>query len=332
MNRYILLLITLVIVLAAVDLIAQTSNPLDDMLLEDSKPVRKSTNITKSDSLTNDIIRVNYEKKNAKLAMLMSAIVPGAGQFYVSKSNISAYIYPVIELALIGGMIYYDKQGDDKTKDYKKYVTETITLDLNGYTYTGSRYRRDFQSSVETILKNVHSADIYDNIFFSLDNTDTQHFFEDIGKYNKYVFGWVDWYSTYAEAQPLPYGAPVNPNPTFIFTFMSPPLDAADPRINSASNKWLYNVPLNGDSWDSPSSELRNEYVKMRKDAEAEYRTGHYLGFGLALNHIVSAIDAARVTNKANSLYLSDSNVKFHYYADLSNGNVTPMLGMKISF
>ncbi|MGC9361710.1 MAG: hypothetical protein ACP5F3_02165, partial [Candidatus Syntrophosphaera sp.] len=33
-----------------------------------------------------DIVRVNFAKKDARLAMLMSALVPGSGQFYADRT------------------------------------------------------------------------------------------------------------------------------------------------------------------------------------------------------------------------------------------------------
>ncbi len=331
MKRASLMIIILLTCWIATNLYSQNSNPLDDMLSNTDQKKDKTIKSTESDSLVNDIIRVNYSKKNAQLAMTMSAILPGAGQFYVDKSSIAAYIFPVIELAIIGSIVYYNKQGDDKVKDYKKYINEEITVDINGYSYTGSRYRRDFQTAVEDTLKRIHSADIYDGVFFSLDASNSQHFYEDIGKYNKYVFGWADWYLTYAELPTI--GQPIlvpDPHPVFIFDFMNP----TDPRFNGPDNKWQYNVPLAGPSnqYDRPSSPLRAEYIKMRQAAEDKYRVANYLSFGIAVNHIVSAIDAVRKTNNLNRLYLSQNRVKMQYYASIKDGYITPMLGLNLAF
>jgi hypothetical protein len=333
----------LMIVLGAGVLCADQTNPLDDLLSQPKpKPAQQTT--ADQDSITNDIIRVNYSKKSAHLAMLMSALVPGAGQYYADKTSITTYIFPVIELAVIGGMIYYDNQGDKKAKEYKKYVNEEIEYTIGGYTYTGPRYNRGFQAVTEDSLMRVHSADIYDGEFFSLDTDNTQHFYEDIGKYDKYIFGWVDWYARYADAslELIPSSDidadgnyigdsyPTGFHPMFFYSIMNP----QDPRFNSYENKWLGNIPLDGSSanYEVPESPMRNAYIKMRQDAEDRYRSANYISFALALNHIASAIDAARLTSKVNRLYLSDNNVKLKYYAAVSNGRLTPMLGLNITF
>jgi hypothetical protein len=327
MNKTTYVLIVIMLISLATNLRGEQSNPLDDMLNGDKQQSLKAPVTSQDDSLSNDIIMVNYEKKNARLAMLMSAIIPGAGQFYADKSSITAYLFPVIEAAVIGGMIYYDKRGNKKSAEYKKYATETVTFDIDGYTYTGPRYRRDYQSAVQDTLIRIHSNDIYDGLFFSLDPTDSQHFFEDIGKYDKYIFGWVDWYYKYAQVPP--FDGPPDPHPIFVYDISDP----ANQLYNSPDNKWQFNVPLVGDPTnDRPNSALRSVYIKMRKQAEDEYRVAHSLSFGLALNHIVSAIDAMVLTNKMNRLYLSENTLRFRYYADIRNGHLTPTIGLNLSF
>ncbi len=319
-------IMAILLILTAASLFCEETNPLDDML-------SGSNQTTLQDSLTNDIIRVNYAQKNARLAMLYSALLPGAGQFYADKASISKFIYPVIELAVIGGMIYYNGKGNDKADAYKDYVNETISYEYQGHTYTGTRYNRDFQTVVESSLQNIHSADIYDGEYFNLDLSNTQHFYEDIGKYDKYIFGWVDWYAKYAD----PTMTPVDDwpagyagfNPVFAFSIT----DTTNQYYNSYENTWEGNYPY-GDNLliDKPNSAMRAKYVRMRSDAEDQYRTARYISFGLALNHIVSAIDAARLANKVNKFYLSDSGFKFNYYASLKDGFLTPMLGVQYRF
>lgn len=332
MKTYYLIVILLLATLYHSNVYSQTADELDDLLTGPQKSEKKEEKPQSDNDLRNDIIRVNYSKKNAKLAMLMSALVPGAGQYYAEPSTITAFVYPIVELALIGGILYFDKQGDNKTKEYKTYVTEVTTIQLNDtHSYTGPRYRRDFQSAVANILIGIHDRDIYDEALLHLDATNTSKFYEDIAKYDRYAFGWVDWYAANAEFPP-PEGAPLNPEPSFIFTFMSPPLPANDSRINSLDNTWIGNVPVIVDTVYSSSNELRSTYRQMRNDAEKQYKTAHSIGFGIVLNHIVSAVHAVVLTNKVNRLYLSDNVVRFNYFATLRNGNVTPMLALNYNF
>ncbi|NLA45233.1 MAG: hypothetical protein GX869_06265, partial [Candidatus Cloacimonetes bacterium] len=234
-----------------------------------------------------EIIKVNFEKKDARLAMLYSAVLPGAGQFYAKPSAVITYIFPILEVAMIGGMIYYDKQGDEKTKDYEKYangeiVTHTFNYNVGGvdysYTYTGTRYRRDYQTQVQNVLKNINAFDIYDETFFRLDQSDTQHFYEDIGKYNKYIFGWADWYHRFATDPTSGDGTFIMDDPAYeglwVFT------GSTDPQLIQ-NRRWYQNYTvedfMNGNlshpiSPKSPeASPWRQEYINMRKDANKQY-------------------------------------------------------------
>ena len=44
----------------------------------------------------------------------------------------------------------------------------------------------------------MNNSSFYDE-HFRLDDTNTQHFYEDIGKYPRYVFGWTDWFQIYSK-------------------------------------------------------------------------------------------------------------------------------------
>ncbi|MDZ4183024.1 MAG: DUF5683 domain-containing protein, partial [Candidatus Cloacimonadaceae bacterium] len=197
MKKTILLFVVMILTLS---LYAQNQG-IDDMLFGDEK------SSSQKEGVDNDIIKFNFEKKDARRAMIYSAILPGAGQFYTDPSAIMTWVFPVIEIAMIGGIFYFSSQGNSMTKDFEKYangeiINKEFNYTINGvdysFTYTGPRYNRIYQNQTQNILKNVNAYDIYDDGFFRLDPTDTQHFYEDIGKYNKYVFGWADWYHNFA--------------------------------------------------------------------------------------------------------------------------------------
>lgn len=53
--------------------------------------------------------------------MLMSAVLPGTGQFY-SQSVSWGIVYSVLELAGISGTVYYNQAGNAKTDDYTSFA------------------------------------------------------------------------------------------------------------------------------------------------------------------------------------------------------------------
>jgi hypothetical protein len=76
-------------------LTALSAQGAEDWLWEEEKP--------EAEKLEADFIKVNYEKKDARLAMLMSMVLPGAGQFYANKSAFTTYLFPILEIGLAAG-------------------------------------------------------------------------------------------------------------------------------------------------------------------------------------------------------------------------------------
>lgn len=279
--------------------------------------------------LINDLITVNYEKKDARLAMAMSLLLPGAGQFYADKSSISTYIFPVLELGFIGGIIYFNGRGNDKTDDYEKYANgEDISYQVGNMVdpYVGPRYNRSYQNQVQGVLRDLNPVDIYDDTYWRLDDNNSQHFYEDIGKYAQYVFGWVDWYYRFATDDRGNY---VSSNIEWDY------LNDTD----SPNMTWLGNKPLWGDLTDitiagdtHAASAMRKEYIKMRDDSKDEYAKARIFTFTLAANHLLSGIDAVRITRKRNRTAITQSLPQMDIYATNHDNTLTPMLGLKWLF
>lgn len=343
MKKLIPLMLILIISFALYAQGSKDDKNIDDFLFEDPEQ-EQSDAIKGSDEA---IVQVFYDKKDARKAMLYSMLLPGAGQYYANKSSIGTYLFPVIEVALLGGLFYYNHKGNQKTKDYEKYATgEMVTVNIAGYDYVGPRYSRAFQQSVQAILIGYidhtgigdPSGYVYNSEFFNgLHATNTQHFYEDIGKYDKYIFGWADWYHTFA----------TNSDGVFVLNdeaYKYGAWNIAGTEGGQANTiRWLGNCPIDEYDPDStqnnyinPSSPaaspMRREYIRMRQDAEGDYSTARLLGMGMAINHLVSGFDAIRVTNKRNRYFLSDSGIKLHYYADLRYQSFTPSLALSYSF
>jgi len=293
-----IVLLSLVIMLVGV-LSAQL---LDDLALGDK-------------DLDGDIVELRYAKKSAQKAMLYSALFPGAGQFYVNKKSVLAYVFPVIEIGLIATYVNQFSKGDDVTKQYKQFA------DTN--------YSRDRQHRVEQDLINHPTAahSIYVAGHFRLDDDNTQHFYEDIGKYNKYIFGWQDWYDNYVDEISSTqiwcdwvFGGVGTTNPNDIVWIGNRPINPPD---GYGQNE--FDSPDNG-------SALRAEYIQMRKDAEKHYSSADNLRFFLMANHIVSTFDALRATNKYNRNYLRTVSLQPSFETVVFNNNVTPVFNLSCKF
>ena len=257
--------------------------------------------------LDNDIIQINYEKKSLAKAMMLSSLFPGAGQFYANRRSITTYIFPLIEIGLIAGYFINYNQGVDAEADYQDFA------DIH--------YNRDHQHYAENDLINdpMNNSNFYDD-HFRLDDDNTQHFYEDIGKYNKYVFGWDDWFDIYATDEA---GTTVSPEWLWEET-------------TEGKNMWIGNSVTNPESeyYNSNYSDpytiysgYRADYIQMRRDAEDSYDKAELYSFGLVANHIIAAIDAVRLTRNYNREYLSNtSQLEINFAPIFVNNSFSPAL------
>jgi len=349
MKRFILLAVAL---LLTMPMFAQSD--IDDLIFGPEKQEQTPAKDPKAtQSSDDDFIKVNFKKKDARLAMLYSALLPGAGQFYADKSSLSTWVFPIVEVGIIGAIIYFNMSGDKKTDEFEKYATgETITQTFNytvngvdySYTYQGPRYQRAYQNLTQNVLMSFFPSDIYDTNFFRLDPTNTQHFYEDIGKYNKYIFGWADWFYNFA-TDPMT-GNFVLDNPEY-FAASFPGLNLnnvwiwADTQYDY-SRRWTANVQiddfLNGNAGNhiapgtALASPMRQEYIQMRNDANSQYSVARIMTLGLAFNHLISAIDAVMLTKKVNKTYITQNDLQLKYFTAFRDGRISPSLGFSWSF
>ena len=291
--------------------------------------------------IRNDIIQVKYDKKSVSKAMILSSLFPGAGQFYANRRSITTYIFPIIEIGLWVGYFHYYNQGLDKENEYEKWANQEPINDI-GYLgdcpyinpdtnqpyyqdedpiYRFGRERHDF-SVDDFLIENNNPS--YDN-HFRLDDSNTQHFYEDIGKYNKYIFGWYDWFDIYATDEngnwtnDINWDFEDNANGFEDWVGMG---DTSNPEsIYYVGNEELYEVD------DGLYSGMRAEYIAMRKEARDDYQSAEIISFGLVFNHILSAIDAVRLTRKYNLEYITNtSKLQIHLAPVMVSNELSPAL------
>ncbi len=125
--------------------------------------------------------------KNSKKAFVLSLLVPGAGQLYTGSKLKAAAFFAVEAAAWMGFFVYHGK-GNTKTDEFNAFADQNWSetryddfLDINWQV-------RDDDSAW------VIPGDPSSGLFFShnLPDTKTQQYYEMIGKYNQFVFGWAD--------------------------------------------------------------------------------------------------------------------------------------------
>jgi len=241
---------------------------------------------------------VRSEQKSASTAILLSSLFPGSGHLYANPKSVGTFLFPILEVGFWVGYFYYNNKGSQIEKDYMAYADENYD-------------REKYYLVRDLLINHSQSASLYNKDHFRLDETNTQHFYEDIGKYNKYIFGWHDWFARYVSETGEVY-----------WQF-------------SDGGVWLGNRPINpdhGDSYEEPYSELRAKYIRMRRDAQEHYDISYLMSFGLAANRIASSIDASRLTQKYNRELRYSYNVNFNISPMYSCSKPTPTLSLSVHY
>jgi len=291
-----------------------------------------------AEEIKNDIFQVKGSQKSAAKAMLFSAIIPGIGQFYSNPHSITAYIFPVLEFGLWYGYFYYQNEGDDMTKQYQEFADEhysridqwqcqrDLIIKSGNNTFYSVEEIMDNTSlgliSVDKIVKDEWNGS---GGHFNLDHEDTQHFYEDIGKYDKYLYGWKDWYNIYA-MQYDDNGNFFNPGWVFDEYNKLEKVNVKNPESEYYDEN-LYKETTNGFF-----SEMRATYLDMRWETEDNYDKKRYCTFGLLFNHLLATLDAVRVTKKYNIEHLSQNPVDFKFATGNNNGAIQPALFLSYKF
>ncbi len=140
---------------------------------------------------------INYQqqkkKKSIGLGILLSALVPGAGEFY-GENYLKAGIFFAVELLAWGTYFYFDGKGNNKTEEFEKFANEN--WDVRRY----ARWLNDeFQQSIDwqqqdlqELRNQIIASERTLNFSHTLPEYYSQQYYELIGKYQTYMGGWAD--------------------------------------------------------------------------------------------------------------------------------------------
>ena len=304
---------------------------------EEKSESRKEFENALEESKDTQIVGSRYKRKSPVSAMLLSGAIPGAGQFYVDRTSFSSYIYFLVDAALIYLMHDFNKKGDDIEEDYKKYA------ELH---YSSVKQYKVQQILMDVIPSTATKEDHYNQAMFGLDTIEewdlntviynhenmqyrTQHFYEDIGKYNRYMFGWDDWFDLCVANAAQVIANPGSTTPIVEWIWQSD----EDVPEDDPDHLWIGNTDYSTNEVNYQYTSNRAVYIQMRKDAEDEHSKATTCSFLLFGNHIVSAIHARHSARSYNSEHLTTSTKpQFHMTSRMFNNSVTPMLMLSKRF
>ncbi|MBT3346535.1 MAG: hypothetical protein HN404_26295 [Gemmatimonadetes bacterium] len=195
--------------------------------------------------------------KSPRRAFLYSAIVPGAGEFWAGSKKRAALFFG-LEVMGLGMYLSWDGEGKDLEDDFRARADE----EWNPWDYIGWRGSRNSRFSsithalpCSTYVAGAQSTTPVPEAISDCPDRDKQQYYELIGKYDQFISGWGDVVD--ADGNRV----------------TASQVDSAE-NFNSA-NRLTYEVD-------------RDESNKLLK------RATNALGL-ILVNHVLSAIDAARV-------------------------------------
>lgn len=163
------------------------------------------------------------KKKSVALAGILSAVIPGAGEFYAEDYLKSALFFGIEAAAVIAGLSY-DKKGNDQTALFQEFANQN--WDVKRYADWTVANARKINPNVNILLLNVY--DTQGNLVWrklnDLENAigqgtnyyshrlaykGEQQYYEMIGKYQQFKAGWNDFVDAENAYQ---YEYPLSPN------------------------------------------------------------------------------------------------------------------------
>jgi hypothetical protein len=158
--------------------------------------------LTQSDSAAKpkanmDIYR--FKGKSTKRGFLYSMILPGAGEFYAG-SKIRAALFFGLEAVFWTGYFTNHKKGKDKEDQYIDFANVHWSKEA----YKDSLFYRYGYVNIDTIQSGTRLGNPYDptdsiDIIETLPSSKNQQYYEMIGKYDQFRFGWDDYNGSTSE-------------------------------------------------------------------------------------------------------------------------------------
>ena len=232
------------------------------------------------------------DKKSPVLAGVMSAVVPGSGEFYAGE-YIKAAIFFAVDAALISTAIVYNNQGDDKEAEFKAFADEHWSVVKYADYLITNKTTIDVPDDAEIPINRDDNLPPWEQIedWSALNYAESnfshhlpvhgeQQYYEQIGKYTQYSSGW----------------------------------DA----FNSSTDGFR-DVP-----------QIMKDYAKMRGDANSAYNTASKIVLGVYLNHLLSAVDAILSVNNYNNNLAVNMRVRNIQLADRTE--LIPTVNFQYSF
>ncbi|MCY3789931.1 MAG: hypothetical protein OXH63_14210 [Gemmatimonadetes bacterium] len=202
--------------------------------------------------------------KSSKRSFLLSALVPGLGQWYAGSKK-RGLVFLGAEAALVGMWVAWKGKGNDLEQEFRAVADEHWDP-LNYLAWRGSEKSKE-SSITHALPCSSEVVDVYipamqsgSADFGGCAPSEIQQYYELIGKYDQYVAGWDDLKRV-----------------------------RRDGSIGNAA------APTEVDSVENFHSERRLRYEDQRDESNRFLKRASTISGVILINHVLSALDAARV-------------------------------------
>ncbi len=218
----------------------------------------------------------SFKRKSPTRAFLQSFLIPGWGQVYAKSSIWKPIMFVGLEAAGWAGYTSFRGKGNDKEDEYRAFADshwDSVRY-IDGLYHTF--YRRDKPESIKNawldtttyVVLNANNGSLSHHAWYKEDGSrvDDDEYYENIGKYNQFNFGWDDFPEIGSENFP----------------------DHPD------SSQLNYVSPN------------RQTYLKMRDDANSEFNKANTMLVATVANHLLAGFWAAldaRAYNRAQDQF-----------------------------
>jgi len=193
-------------------------------------------------------------RKSPTKAFVLSLVVPGLGQYYYG-SRTKPFLFLGTEIAAWALHIKWHNDGEDRTDEFEAYA-DAYWKEQRYTSYLQTAYKVDDDEELPTGTGGMTHH---------LPDTPTQQYYEMIGKYDQFSWGWVDAYADGDTSHTLEAGY-------------------ADRYITE----------------EVPHSAHRNSYVTIRQKANDAFDRANRMIVVSMANRIISAFEAYFITKIMN--------------------------------
>ncbi|KAA3608439.1 MAG: hypothetical protein D8M58_19350 [Calditrichaeota bacterium] len=224
------------------------------------------------------------QKKSGLKAAMLSALVPGAGEYY-AESYWKSALFALIEIGAWSAYFTYENKGDDKDLEMRRFGDESwseqrywtkvykLAIDKGNLNEDPNLYEQGTQlvdmsneAFIETLRQQESGGNLNKHFSHTLPRTKTQQYYEMIYKYpSQFGAGWIE-----------------------------------------VGEMWTYYD--NSANQDNLLPDIA-KYKRLRNTSNDYYATATNMATVVLLNHLASAIDAAFTVKTYNA------ELKYSFYA-----------------